>query len=170
VESTPPSYGLPPPGKPGRGFQLLFEEPYANLYAVRAKPSSPALAADGEGFSVNETIPLGDFSWLVQPRGTIELAGSCARCSGVLTMTLISFARPRMVVVSTTDGHVLAQRLVSGPTRMSLPLVFSRHVSLEVAASPGPQSIAKTIGTSDPRSVSVQVGDLGFTRSGGGGQ
>jgi hypothetical protein len=168
VESTPPGYGLAPPGKPGRGFKLLFEEPYANLYAVTAKPSSPALAADGEGFSVNETTPLGNFSWLVQPSGTIELAGGCAHCNGVLTMTLIPFARPRTVVVSTASGQVLARRLVAGPTRVSVPLEFSRHASVVLAATPGPQSIVETIGGSDPRSVSVQVGDLEFTRSAGG--
>ncbi len=168
VESTPPDYGLAPPGKPGRGFRLLYKEPYANLYAVTAKPLSPALAADGEGFSVNETTPLGNFSWLVQPRGTIELAGGCVHCSGVLTMTLIPFARPRTVVVSTAGGHVLARRLVAGPTRVSVPLEFSRHASVGLAATPGPQSIIKTIGGSDPRSVSVQVGDLEFTGSSGG--
>lgn len=167
VESTPPSYGLASPGKPGRGFRLLFEEPYANLYLVTAKPSSSALAADGEGFSVNETTPTGNFSWMVQPRGTIEVAGACTHCSGVLTMTLISFARPRTVVVSTVGGRVLAQRSVTGPTRISVPLEFSGHTAVNLKATPGPQSIAKTIGTADPRSVSVQVGDLEFTRPAG---
>jgi hypothetical protein len=168
VDSVPPGYGLPSPGKPGPGFRLLFEEPYANLYLVTAKPSGPALAADNEGFGVNEATPLGNLSWLEQLHGTIEVAGDCTHCSGVLTMTLISFARPRTVVVSSAGGHVLARRLVAGPTRVSVPLEFSRHTSVGLTATPGPQSIAKTNGSADPRSVSVQVGDLEFTGLAGG--
>jgi hypothetical protein len=169
VDSVPPGYGLLPPGKPGRGFRLLYQEPYGNLYLVTAKPSGPALPAVGGAFGDDEAIASGTFNWLEQPRGTIELAGGCEQCRGVLAMTMTSFARPRTVVVSLDSGRVLARRVVAGPTRVAIPLEFARHTSVHLEAIPGPQSIAKTIDSPDPRSVSVRVGNLEFTRSPSGG-
>ncbi len=163
VEATPPSYGLPPPGTPGHGFKLLYSEPYGSLYLVTAKPSGPALAAAGEAFGADEATPAGTFNWLEQPTGTIELAGNCSRCRGTLSMTLVPFARPRTVVISTSDGRVLMRRRIIGPTRVSVPLAFSMHTTVQLAATPGPQSIVKTTGIQDPRSVSTQVGDLDFS-------
>jgi hypothetical protein len=165
VESAPPGYGLAPPGTPGRGFRLLYQEPYGNLYLVTAKPSGGALAAPGAAFGADEPGPSGTFNWLEQPQGTIQLAGSCTHCHGVLSMTVSSFARPRLVVISASDGRVLARATVTGPTRLAVPLEFSRQTTLRLAATPGPQSIAKTTGGPDPRSVSVQVGGLEFVES-----
>jgi hypothetical protein len=162
LDAAPPGYDLPSPGKPGRDFRLLFSEPYGSLYLVTARPSRPALPAPGESFGADEVTPAGNFSWLEQPRGTIEIAGGCVQCRGVLTMTLTSFARPRTVVISSADGRLLASRVVAGPTRLAVPLEFAGHTSVHLAATPGPQSIIKTTGSPDPRSVSVSVGNLDF--------
>jgi hypothetical protein len=162
VDAAPPGYGLPPPGTPGAGFRLIEHEPYADLYAVTAAPSSLALPAAGEGFASTEPGPGYTFNWLEQPSGQIELAGGCTRCEGILTMTVAAFARPRTVTVEDAAGHVLLRRLVGGPTPLQVPLRFSRRTTVTVSANPGPQSIEATIGGTDPRSVSVQVGALHF--------
>jgi hypothetical protein len=164
LESAPPPYGLASPGKPGRGFRLLYQEPYANLYLVTAKPAGLALPAVGEGFAANEATSQGAFNWLEQPSGTIEIAGGCEQCRGVLTMTLIPFAKPRTAVISTAGGRVLVRQAVTGPTQVAVPLDFARRTSVRLATTPGPQSISKTTGSPDSRSVSVWVGKLAFTR------
>lgn len=163
AESTPPGYGLPPLGKPGRGFKLLYSEPYASLYRVTAAPSEEALPATDTAFADDEVTPTGTFNWLEHPQGGIDLAGPCSRCRGTFTMTVTSFARPRTVVLS-SRGRVLTRLTVTtAPTHVSVPLEFSRHTVLALAAIPGPQSVKATIGTNDPRSVSVQVSNLEFT-------
>ena len=167
VESTPPGYGLPSPGKPGRGFRRLFGEPYGSIYLVTARPAGLALATPGDGFGVDEPSPSGTFNWLLQPSGKIQLAGHCVRCHGVLSMTIASFAKPRTVIVSSSTGRVLARRRVGAPATLSFPLTYTRKTSVRIATSPGPQSIAKTIPSTDPRSVSVQVSNLRFTAAGG---
>jgi hypothetical protein len=162
VEAAPPGYGLPPPGKPGRGFHLLYGEPYGSIYLVTAKPAGPALPAPGEAFGTDEPTPTGTLNWLLQRQGKIEIAGPCSRCRGVLKMTISSFAKPRTVVLA-SGGKVLASRHVTSPTTVAIPLNFAHRTTVSVVATPGPQSIAKTLGIPDPRSVSVQVGDLSFT-------
>jgi hypothetical protein len=166
LEGAPPGYGLLPPGKPGRGFRLLYEEPYASIYLVTAKPAGPALPAPGEAFGSDEATPSGTSNWLLQGQGKIELAGACSRCRGVLKMTIISFARPRAVVFASSGGKVLARVAVASPTTVAIPLNFVHRTTVSVAATPGPQSISKTLGIPDPRSVSVLVGGLSFTEAG----
>jgi hypothetical protein len=166
VDAATSGYGLPPPGKPGRGFRVIEDEPYADLYVVTAKPSNPALPALGEGFGGSEPAPTGAFYWLEGPSGTIELAGACTRCRGVLTMTVGSFARPRTVRILDDSGHVLAHAAVASPTRVAVALQFERRIELKLTATPGAQSIRKTIGGADPRSVSVQVSNLEFADGG----
>ncbi len=165
LESTPPSYGLPAPGTPGRGFQRLAQDAFGTLYRVTAQPAGLALPAVADGFADTETDAMGTFNWLQSPVGTLELAGRCSRCSGVLTMTVASFARPRVVTVTTSDGRVLARTQVAGPTKLTVPFSYVGHAQLDLRTSPGPQSIQKTIGGPDTRSVSVQVRDLAFVAS-----
>jgi hypothetical protein len=166
VEATPPGYGLAPPGRPGRGFRLLYDESYGAVYRVTAAPSGPALATPGEGFGEDEPSPTGTFNWLLSPSGTVEFAGHCVHCDGVLTMTIASFAKPRMVVVYGPSGEVLVRRRVAEPTTLSVPVTFTHDGSVRIATTPGPQSIKKTIPSTDPRSVSVQVSNLQFTAVG----
>jgi hypothetical protein len=165
VETTPPGYGLPLPGTPGPGFRLLFKDPYANLYLVTGKPPGKALATVASGFSYDEATPEGTLDWLERPRGAIVLTGTCSPCRGLLSITASSFARPRLVTVTTSAGRVLARRTVSTQVKLSMPLEFSRQTTLYLSTTPGPQSISKTTGSPDPRSVSVQLGGLQFTES-----
>ena len=161
-EAAPPGYGLAPPGTPGRGFQLIFRDSWASLYRVTARPAGPAVPAASDGFGDDEPAPGGLVdNWLEQPSGKIELAGSCRGCRGILRLRLISFARPRLVTIM-ADGRVLLRKRVAAPTEVSVPLTYTPGRSVTVTAQPGPQSISKTIGGLDTRSVSVEVSDLQF--------
>jgi hypothetical protein len=165
TEAGTPGYGLPPLGKPGQGFRLLYEEPYGSIYLVTAKPAGPALPAPGEGFGTDEVTPSGTSNWLLQRQGKIEIAGACSRCRGVLKTTIGSFAKPRAVVFVTSGGKVLARVNVTSPTAVAIPVNFAHHTTVSVVATPGPQSISKILGIPDPRNVSVQLSNLSFTEA-----
>jgi hypothetical protein len=162
VDSSPPNWGnWPEPGTPGAGFRLIASEPYAKLYAVTARPSSPALAATGEGFGNARLTANGVTSWLEQPTGTIELEGVCTTCKGVLKITLASFAQHRHVEIFNSGGHVLAQGPVNGniSVSVSIPLHFTKHMTLFVRSTPGLQRVSKEEGSP---SISVQIIDPEF--------
>lgn len=162
LESGPTPYGLPPAGTPGRGFTRLATDWFGTLYRVTARPSGPALATAGPQFGSDEIGAKGIISnWLEQPSGTIALSGRCIGCRGVLSMTLTSFARPRTVTIS-TGGRVLWHRRVVKPVTLRIPLTYGPVRSLTISATPGPQSIAKTIGGTDERTVSIYVSNLQF--------
>jgi hypothetical protein len=161
-EMVPPVAGVTSPGVPGRGFRLIYRDSYAALYAVTASPSGPELATPDVGFDDNEDGPDGLFNWLGQPSGTIELAGRCPSCGRVLGMTVASFARPRMVTVS-VGRRVLLRRRVSQPVQLEIQLPRGPFHSVTIATTPGPQSVAKTLGGLDTRRVSVQVSHLTIT-------
>ena len=169
LDAAPTLYGLPSAGTPGRGLKLISSEPYASLYRVTAHPIHPAIPAAGEGFADSEPAPLGVLNWLEQDSGKIEVAGSCTPCKGVLRMTVAAFDKPRTVTVTDQQGHVLVRRLIGAPTRLELPLQFSRLTNVTLAATPGPQSIKAAIGGTDTRSVSVQVTGMEFVGRGAGG-
>lgn len=155
-------YGLPSAGTPRKGFRLIYRDSFARLYAVTARPSGPALPTPDAGFAGDEVAPGGTVAnWLEAPSGTIEFAGGCKTCTGTLGMTLWSFARPRTVTIS-EDGKPLLVRRVFTHVRVSVPISVRSGGTVTIAATPGPQSIQKTIGGSDTRAVSVQVSDVTF--------
>lgn len=162
LESGPTPYNLPSAGIPRRGFRLIYHSRFANLYVVTARPAAPALAAAGNGFGDDEPTSTGGLAnWLEAPSGTIGLAGQCNACTGVLRMTLAPFTRARTVTIS-AGGKTLLVRRITRPTPVALPLAFRSKLTLTIAATPGPQSIQKTIGGPDTRSVSVYVSGLSF--------
>jgi hypothetical protein len=162
-EAAPNPLGYPSPGTPRRGFRRVYGDAYGSLYIVTARPTGPALPTPDAGFGDTEPGPHGrGANWLEHPSGSIILAGSCHRCEGVLRFTLASFARPRMVTVR-IGRSVLARRLVAGPTPFVFRVEYSSARKITITATPGPQSIQKTIGTPDPRSVSVEMTDLSFS-------
>jgi hypothetical protein len=162
-EKGPSPFGSPPSGVPGRGFRELGSDWFATLYRVTATPAGPAVAAAGPAFSDTEPGPGGvPFNWLQQPSGTIDLTGVCRHdCGGVVEMTLASFAKPRLVTISNA-GRVLFRREVSSPTKVALPVTYGPTRQMTISATPGPQSIAATVGGPDTRTVSVQVSDLRY--------
>jgi hypothetical protein len=164
LDAVPPLYGLPSPGTPGRGFHLLIRSSYGSVYRVTAHPSGPALATVASGFFDTERTASGaPFNWMSQDQGTIELAGTCRGCRGVLEMNVLSFATPRLVTIRSGD-RVLLKRWVSTPTQIRLPLTYrAPGQTLTIATDPGPQSIHEAVPTSgDMRSVSIQVSGLQF--------
>jgi hypothetical protein len=161
-ESAPPQYGLPSPGVPGRGFEKLFTAASGTVYRVTARPSGPALPTISTGFFAAEKELNGtEFNWLGASAGTIELAGGCPGCHGILEMTVASFARPRLVTIEGA-GRVLLRRWVSHPVSLRLPLRAQRVENVTMTTAPGPQSIHATTGAPDPRSVSIQVSSLRY--------
>jgi hypothetical protein len=160
LDASPASWGWPLAGKPGEGFRLIAHEPYASLYLVTAHPQVPALAAAGEGFGETELTPAGAVSWLEKPSGTINLVGTCNSCNGVLSISVAPYGAPRQVSVLDNRGHVLAKGTVTSTATVKIPLHFSKHTTLTVTATPGPQPVSEVQGA--PR-VSIEVGDLEFS-------
>jgi hypothetical protein len=165
VDSQPYGWGWPPAGEPGPGFRLLASEPYADLYVVTAHATSPALAAAGEGFTVVGLTENQPDSWLVQPSGTIALAGKCARCNGVLFMTLLSNVKARQVTILDSRGNALAHGVVgaTAQVKVKVPLSFAGHTSLTLVATPGPQPAPSNNFEGSPSSASLQMIKLEFS-------
>jgi hypothetical protein len=163
LEPKPPLYGLPSPGVPGAGFARIYHGPSGSVYRVIASRTGPGVATASTGFGQTETEPDGStLNWLEQPSGSIELAGTCRGCRGILGLTVASFARPRTVVIS-LNRRVLVRRVVTAPVRLEVPVTNAGIENLNISASPGPQSIAATIGGPDTRSVSVNIRALTYT-------
>jgi hypothetical protein len=152
---------LPDPGRPGRGFRFVTKDPYIALYELTL-PGPQVLVTPMEGFAPPEQGPRGPFQWLIEPEGTVELRGSCSACNGFVRMTVGSFAQQREVTVRAPDGKLLARVRVSESRELRFPVHFNRKLALRIEAAPGPQSIAKTIGSADPRSVSISVQNVSF--------
>jgi hypothetical protein len=165
LESAPPAFGLPSPGTPRQGFRLLYRGPTGSVYRVTAAPVGPALPTIDTGFFPRETLADGTpFNWLGQSRGTIELAGGCRGCAGILKMTVASFVRPRFVTVS-VGGRPLLKHWVLKPTQLQVRVNYCTPEDVTITTNPGPQSIHDTVRSPDTRYVSIQLSDLSYTFS-----
>jgi len=148
--------GLPDPGQPEEGFRLITRDPFIALYEL-VLPGPAVLVTPMEGFAPAEGTRGRRFQWLLENEGTIELRGACSPCAGVASVTVGSFARPREVSVSTSSGKVVARARVRRTKVFRFPVRFQRRLEVRIRTNPGPQSISDTIGSPDPRSVSVAV-------------
>jgi len=153
---------LPDPGRPGRAFRLITEDPYIALYELRL-PHPEVLVSPMDGFAAAEGKRPKTFQWLLKSEGTIELRGTCSPCTGTVTMVLTSLAQPRQVTIRDPDGRTLASVRVVRSKKVRFPVRFDRKLVLRLTTGPGPQSIARTVGGTDPRSVSVSVARQTFT-------
>jgi hypothetical protein len=163
VDPEPGGWGWPLGGKPRQGFRRIAQESYASLYVVTAQPKYPALVAAGEGLKLIRVTKSGPITWLFQKSGTLELAGTCAPCNGTLSMILTSYARPRQITVSDSYGHVIGRAFIAKTSRVTLPLSFTRHTSLELETTPGPEAVPVADRSKNrPHDVSLQMTDLEF--------
>lgn len=140
-------------------LRLVHEDPSGAIYRVNRPTTRPAGAAFlTDGFGPAESGLGGQFHWLEQPSGTIELDGRCTRCSGTLRLAFQSFGRPRRVVIRDPEGRVLLRRTIAVPTQVTFPVRFAEQALLEVATRPGPAPISDVVpGTLDKRALSVGV-------------
>ena len=150
-----------PVEKLGGGLHLIAAEPYAALYRVTARPTGPALPSPAEGFAIFEDGE--DWAGLLkEPSGSIAIVGPCTHCRGTLHISIEPNVRPRRLKFSDSQGRPLGAVLVDHLERVSIPLSFSRQMLLHIAASPGPERLAKR-----PKSkASVLIADLKFVAAG----
>ncbi len=154
----------PSPGTPGRGFVLIDRDAFGSLYRVASRGGSAVLAFPVSGFSQLEPAPTGHFSWMVANPGTIQMTGQCRPCRGTLSLRAQSFAQPRTLVISGPAARrTVTVRIPARSTLVRVPVEFVREGRLELTTSPGPQSIAETLGTPDTRTVSVNIAGIRFT-------
>jgi hypothetical protein len=148
--------GFAPPAKMGPGYR--FVQGFTDLTSIWrvVAPPAPAVAAYRTGFSHTETPRGGTWRWVAADQARIELF---VRRSGtyVARFNIVSYARPRLVRVSGSNGT----RLVSAPpgSRMvTVPLKVRRGFSsVTLDTRPGPEPIP------DGRRVSVYVSNWSFS-------
>jgi hypothetical protein len=151
----------PDPGKPTNGFRFLARDAYASLYRVTAPPQPFVYEQDGfwgpEGKAGNQ------FQWAGEAPVRLGIIAPCSSCTGLLRFDASSLGRPRTVGLRTSDGRTLRSIPVGVSGRpVIFPLHFRHRTVVELLIAPGPQSIAETLGNSDPRRVSVMISDLRF--------
>lgn len=113
-----------------------------------------------EGFGPSEPNSGTTARWIEGDGAVIELTARKRVENGQLRLVARSFLEPR-ALVATVEGRAAGRRVV-GAARYRL-LVFPlggfspgvHRVQLRLA--PGARSIAEALGTTDPRSVSIQV-------------
>jgi hypothetical protein len=156
VTHVPVEGGVQVPGNPGRGLRLVMPGRYASLYSVDAAPLP--LVTIGPGFSLPEGGPNGAFQWLSSDEGEIEVMAPCSRCVATLEVAAQSLARPRSLQLRDSGGRLLATRRVGVSQRkVSFPVRFDRRALYKVTTSPNREPVARIVGGSDPRSLSVSI-------------
>jgi hypothetical protein len=155
--------GVPPPGTPRKGFRLIAKDDYGRLYRVVAGPQP--LITGWKGFAPLEGRPGARYQWAAAPPIQLQVLAPCSPCRGALVFTTASFARPRQLEIRGPGGSVLRRVTVPvEPITVAVPLRFDRKIILDLAPSPGPQSIDETLHNGDPRKVTVWVGQTRFVQ------
>jgi len=146
----------------GRGFTPIWTDGTSAIYRIDPPGLKPAASAFAMGgFDAPELDARGQFMWLDQSTGKIQLATACAACKGRLSITVGSFERPRVVEFREAGEGLLFRRRIGGATRLAIPVRLGGRRTLTVTTTPGPTSVASAIpGSTDPRSVSISVRDL----------
>jgi hypothetical protein len=143
-------------------FQVQSRTSDAVIYRVLGKPRrvSGTVMRVGPGFGSREREGRVGAYWLQEQTGnlTVFVAGRKRELS--LVLTLSSFAQPRDVRVR-FDGRLLRSFEVSAGSYLTRTLRLGstsvgQHV-VELEARPGPQSIQRTTGAADSRSVSIRL-------------
>jgi hypothetical protein len=151
-------------GSPNPWFREVARTPDAVIYRVLSAPraNGGAVVRPGEGFDASEPEGGGATArWLLRPSGQLTLLVTGRRRRPIdVVFTLSSFARPRRVSID-LGRHRLASFTVPAGAYLTRP-VFAGALApgrydLSLVSQPGPQSIQKTIGTPDPRSVSIRL-------------
>jgi hypothetical protein len=140
----------------------------AKILEVPTPHSNVAVAVPVAGFSSPERVGPNAWQWLSAAEGTITLLSHCTgMCRGDLRFELAAFGPARDVTLRTRNGRLLAHLKVSSQQQpVSIPLNLSEVKSIAMGATPGPIPIARLQpGTTDPRSVSVQLINIRWVAS-----
>ncbi len=171
-ETTPPYQPqLPPdalPADTGAFNPWLAEAartPDAVIYRVLDAPRrgpGRAVARPGAGLRRRGAGRVDDCALARGAAGDLDLFVAGPRRPLSLRLDLTSFDRPRRVAVG-IDGRPVAAFFVSAAGYKSfvvpLGIVSEGRHTVTLVSVPGPQSIAETTGSPDPRSVSIRLRD-----------
>jgi hypothetical protein len=133
----------------------------AVIYRIRDTPRSVrgGVVRAATGFGGPEPEAGTTARWLQARVGTLDLILTQREPRTRVLLTLLSFAQTRDVKVRVDGRHISS---ISAPPGYRTVLVdlgalgAGRH-TLTLRTDPGPQSIEKTIGLKDPRSVSLRL-------------
>lgn len=125
-----------------------------------ASGGAPVEVATRSGFGPVDVRDDGRTRWLETDTGRLVVTVRDRPRAVTLAVELSAFAQARRVTL-TRDGRTVAEDTVPTGRFVTLTadlgtLAPGRH-EIGVAAVPGPQSIAETIGVPDPRRVSVRA-------------
>jgi hypothetical protein len=181
--TAPPSLATPATGHMSPPQDIEFQIPTLRhlhpeahwesaLLRVRIQTFWPGKSVDrvhgfGVGFAPPETGSDGhSFRWVTAPRSRFSI-GKASSGEAEIVLRLQSFAQPRTARML-VDGKAVAEAKVphTRTRRVSARVRLTPGVhSVEIVTSPGPQSIAETVGTADGRSVSVRIVEPVLVRS-----
>jgi hypothetical protein len=137
----------------------LRRTPDAVLYRILPAPRPIAAMRPTDGFDVPEPDGPSTARWLVEPLGTLTLDVSGPKRRLEASIRLSSFAQPRRVLI-TLDGRPL-RRVGVATTPQTYAVALGRlapgQYTVGLRPSPGGQSVHETIGTPDPRVVSIRL-------------
>jgi hypothetical protein len=143
--------GLFPPDMSSRGFRLLGEDSYAQVFEIDAEPRG-SLITFTKGFDQDE----GGFRWMTSAEGGLEVRAACSPCEGSLVFDAWSFARKRTMVVASGSEVLMRATVTEKHKTFRVPVRFRDRLMLRVSVTPGPQSVRSVVPAShDLRSISV---------------
>jgi hypothetical protein len=162
VHDEPRLEHIPKPGADVPGLTYIGGNRRAALYRVTAPPSRFTTYAP-TGFNAPEGEPPGVVRWLRENGGTLEVLGDCRKCSGVLEFYSGTFGRTRTLTIRDSRGRPIFKDVIrSAPTRVRLPLRFSRRTTLSFATDPPPDRVNAFIPGEDTRSFGVFISRVKF--------
>ncbi len=131
----------------------------AEVYEVPPQNSDAVVAELGAGFSSLERVGTNSWQWMTGDEGKITFLSNCsAQCRGHLDVELAALGPARNVTFRTQNGRQLAHLDLSSQRLVTIPVDPYHTKSITVRATPGPIPISRVEpGSSDPRSVSIQV-------------
>jgi hypothetical protein len=168
-----PLAGTVPPGPASPLMRPIASGMYgpwkATVFEVSPQKGDVAIATPGVGFSAPERLGSNSWQWMTAVEGKIDILSHCSgSCRGHIEFELAAFGPSRTVIFRAQGGRLLMHININKKQPVSIPVDASQTTSITLRATPGPIPIARLVpGSTDPRSVSIQVINIRWVAAAG---